>query len=69
MICKNCDGTGMTNLKQPKKPRGVCLECNGKGSLDWLETIIGMDNEDIIFWNKIALDKLLELKPFWEDEK
>jgi hypothetical protein len=52
MICKHCNGKGVTeeytelvDVKSKKvwQKTKLCLYCLGKGEIDWIENIVGVD--------------------------
>ena len=55
-VCKKCSGAGVLDLGNNTLFLIICDECNGFGSLDWLERIKGPPNYDSftveghIFW-------------------
>jgi hypothetical protein len=56
MICKHCNGKGVTKeytelvdikTKHIWQRTKLCLHCLGKGKLDWIENIVGVDMSNV----------------------
>jgi len=55
--CKKCNGKGTILAKDDPKTliwlenqRVACPVCNGKGKLDWIENVIGVEKTRKVSW-------------------
>ena len=42
VVCNKCDGVGEVIPRDSHFGTDVCPKCKGKGSLDWIENIMGL---------------------------
>jgi hypothetical protein len=59
-ICSGCGGSGIIAISESGSFFHICEKCNGFGTLDWIELIVGPPN-----WDTVDFDSNI----FWIDKK